>query len=207
MARLSAEDSLKTRQALMLVALKRFSRSGFNGVTMREIADDAGIPLGSIYNYFEDKTALFKAVIDETSADFLSPRNELIRHLFESDFPNDLHDLADSIKASIKNHEPYFKLMYVDVVEFDGLHIREVFSNLDEKFRAAMSARFEKIGPLGPKGIDPAFAFVSIYLSLYQYFVLTKLFGATRVFGKRTDTQVVDGLVELMKFGIGGGAR
>ncbi len=205
MARLTAEEFEKNRERIKRAALRCFSTSGYKGVTTREIAEAANVPLGSLYNYYEDKLALFRAIVDEQSNAFLSPDNDVIRYFLESDFPNDLDRLADAIGESLETYEPYFKLMYVDVVEFDGVHIREVFSGLEEKFKAVMEDRFRELGLLGPARIDPAFALVTIYLTFYQYFVLSKLFGASKIFGKRTDKQVVDGMIGLLVHGIGRG--
>ncbi len=138
------------------------------------------------------------------SASFLTPDNEVIQYFLNCRFPDDLPDLAESIRKSIVRYERYFKLMYVDVVEFEGQHIRETFSNLDEKFREAVMERFDEIGLLGPKRIDPSFALVTAYLMFYQYFIVTKLFGATRIYGKRSDKEVVGLLTDLFLHGIKG---
>jgi AcrR family transcriptional regulator len=202
MARLTNEDLEKNRRLINKVAVRCFSSSGFNGITMREIAKKAKIPLGSLYNYYEDKLDLFEAIITEQSRVFLSPDNEVIRYFLSSKFPDDLPLLAEAMKESVKTYESYFKLMYVDVVEFNGAHIKEVFSNLDEKFRQVMEKRFKELGLMGEKKIDPAFALTTIYLSFYQYFILTKLFGATKIFGKKTDQQVIEGMINILFYGI-----
>ncbi len=89
------------------------------------------------------------------------------------------------------------------MVEFDGSHIREIFSHLDTKFRAVLGARFAELGGLGAKrDIDPAFAFITVYMIFYQYFVLAKLFGAEETFGRRSDREVVEDLVHLFQSGL-----
>ena len=45
LARLSEKNSEIKRLKILDKALSRFSKSGFNGVTMRDIAVDASIPL------------------------------------------------------------------------------------------------------------------------------------------------------------------
>jgi AcrR family transcriptional regulator len=204
MPRLSNKDLENTRTKINLAALKCFSTAGFNGVTMRDIAAQAKVPLGSLYNYYDNKQNLFSHIITEQSALFLSNENDVVRYFLNSKFPDDLPILADAIRDSLKKYKYYFKLMYVDVVEFDGANIREVFSDLEKKFTAVLGNRFRQTGLLGQKKIDPAFALISIYLSFYQYFVLSRLFGATHIYGKRSETEVVDGLIELLFHGIKG---
>jgi AcrR family transcriptional regulator len=205
MARLTEDQISINRERILKAAAFAFSRSGFSGVTIRDIAKKTKLPLGSHYNYYEDKLALFRAVIDQASGAFLAPESEVVRYFLTSNFPDDLPQLATAIKASLEKHETYFKLMYVDVVEFDGKHIRETFSNLEPKFREALSTRFKEVGFLGRgRKIDPAFALVSIYLSFYQYFVMTKLFGASKIFGARSEQQVISGMIEIFQHGIEG---
>ncbi len=96
-------------------------------------------------------------------------------------------------------------MIYLDVVEFDGEHIQQVFSHMEPKFRQVLGERFRAVGKLGKrKRTDPGVAFVAVYLLFYQYFVLSKLFGAKQIFGDRSDAEVVSELVELF---LGGLAR
>jgi len=76
------------------------------------------------------------------------------------------------------------------------------------KFRSILGKRFARLGRLGAKrSIDPVFAFIAIYMAFYQYFILTKLFGAEQTYGARSDGEVVKELVELFRHGIGHGSR
>lgn len=207
MARLTAEDLAANQSRIEKAALRRFTRHGFNGVTMRDVAGDARVPLGSLYNYFADKEVLFKHLIESQSKDFLNPDSPLVRYLTDCRFPDGLENMAEAIAASVDHSADYFKLMYVDVVEFDGRHIRSVFSNLESKFRDALTEKFKSAGMLGrDRSIDPSFAFVTLYLTFYQYFILTKLFGASNVFERKNDQRVIKDLVRLFRSGIGGSA-
>ena len=52
----------QTRQEIIRAALPLFSQQGYHGTSMRQIAAAAGIALGGIYNHFESKEAIFRAV-------------------------------------------------------------------------------------------------------------------------------------------------
>jgi AcrR family transcriptional regulator len=45
-------------------ALKVFGRQSFQATTLKDIAREASISTGSIYTYFQDKEALFRATVD-----------------------------------------------------------------------------------------------------------------------------------------------
>lgn len=50
------------REAVIAAGTWHFARAGFDGTTMRDIAQHAGLLAGSIYHYFESKEELFLAV-------------------------------------------------------------------------------------------------------------------------------------------------
>jgi len=60
------EDSSKRRQILE-GARKVFMDLGFDGASMGEIARAAGVSKGTLYVYFDDKSRLFEAIVEEES--------------------------------------------------------------------------------------------------------------------------------------------
>jgi len=60
MARLP--DPMK-RASLLRAAEASFLEHGFEGASLRGIAESAGIPVAGIYTYFRDKSALFEVVV------------------------------------------------------------------------------------------------------------------------------------------------
>jgi AcrR family transcriptional regulator len=57
------EAHLDARRRQILTAASRcFSRSGFHGATMQEIADEAGLSAGALYHYFDGKERLVEAL-------------------------------------------------------------------------------------------------------------------------------------------------
>jgi AcrR family transcriptional regulator len=52
------------REQILGAATRVFAEKGFSRATTREIAREAGVSEGTIYNYFEDKDALLMAILD-----------------------------------------------------------------------------------------------------------------------------------------------
>ena len=52
------------RAQIVGAATKVFAEKGFSRATIREVAREAGVSEGTIYNYFEDKDALLLAILD-----------------------------------------------------------------------------------------------------------------------------------------------
>lgn len=53
----------KTRQRILLAAREEFIAYGFRDASLRTIAKEAGITVSNIYNYFNNKDELFRAVL------------------------------------------------------------------------------------------------------------------------------------------------
>jgi AcrR family transcriptional regulator len=58
------ERQAQTRTDLIAAARNVFLRRGFHGATLEEIAQEAGYTKGAVYSNFEDKDALYLAVLD-----------------------------------------------------------------------------------------------------------------------------------------------
>lgn len=57
-------NKAKKRAALLEAGLQLFQTQGFDRASIEQIAAEAGVARGTFYLYFEDKTALFHAVVD-----------------------------------------------------------------------------------------------------------------------------------------------
>ena len=64
--RTQAERSRASRGALIAAARPLFGRRGFADVGTGEVVAAAGLTRGALYHQFEDKTALFVAVLEST---------------------------------------------------------------------------------------------------------------------------------------------
>lgn len=65
MSALAAARKDSKRTAILDAAKRRFGRFGIRATTMQDIAQDAHIAVGTIYQFFPDKDALILAWVDE----------------------------------------------------------------------------------------------------------------------------------------------
>jgi AcrR family transcriptional regulator len=63
------EGRATNEHAIMAAALELFSRRGFHGTSMREIAVGACVSLGNIYNYFSSKDELLREILRHANAE------------------------------------------------------------------------------------------------------------------------------------------
>ena len=68
----NAEQSQKTRRALLDTARATFAAQGYVAASTEEIVRQAGVTRGALYYHFRDKAALFEAVFDEVRGEYLA---------------------------------------------------------------------------------------------------------------------------------------
>lgn len=73
-----------TKRIILKKALELFSESGYDSVSVGEIARAVGIKAPSLYNHFPSKQAIFDAIVEETSKEFEKNTNEIAIHVQNS---------------------------------------------------------------------------------------------------------------------------
>jgi len=73
-----AEVRAAAEAQIVGAAERVFARAGFNGATMAEIADAAGLPKANLHYYFGSKAELYRAVLARTLHDWLVPMDGLV---------------------------------------------------------------------------------------------------------------------------------
>jgi AcrR family transcriptional regulator len=56
-------EKLRHREEILAVALRLFSDRGFHNVSMQEIAEESEFSVGTLYNFYESKESLFRALM------------------------------------------------------------------------------------------------------------------------------------------------
>lgn len=67
------------RQNILLAAERLFAENGFHGVSIRDIADAAGVPLALVGYYFGPKSELYQQIYRERAAYFQVRLNDLAK--------------------------------------------------------------------------------------------------------------------------------
>lgn len=123
----SFQDTIKTRSKLINSAGKLFSIKGYSGVTVRDIAKAANVPLGAITYHFKTKANLYKEILllacKENS---FSTEQQL--NLLSLSPSNALHTIIDlSIQSYKTNKEDKWKSV---IIAKECLEPSEVFDEI-----------------------------------------------------------------------------
>ncbi|MGN6182392.1 MAG: TetR/AcrR family transcriptional regulator [Thermoanaerobaculia bacterium] len=193
MQRLTQEErSEKSRQQILDSALKLFSHKGYGATSVRDIAEEAELSKGNVYHHFPDKEAIFRALIDRYFEAMSKPDFPFNRALASGSFPDNLEELGHAIREVTRDYREYIALIYVDVVEFDGTHVRKFYANMADRFDTFMKATgLEKeLDAKLADGLSPVSAVMLATRIFYNYFTVEILFGVKDHFGKETDAAV-----------------
>jgi AcrR family transcriptional regulator len=190
-----ARATADRRQLLEDTALALFREKGFNGVGLRDLAKAAGVSLGNVYNHFESKDALFTALVDKTYAQFAAATEPLAQFLVTCKLPDDLERFGEVMRQMVDRHRDYLTLVYVDIAEFSGVHVRPHYQQLAKRFKAVMPASAL------PSWADAGVVFTIIYMQFANHFVVEKLIGAKGYLGM-TDKHAIEAIAKLFMYGL-----
>lgn len=119
----------RTRQAILEAASELFLDQGYNGTSMRQIAQQAGIAVGGIYNHFSSKEDIFRALIESRSPYPLVI--EAIQNLQSQQIeagPDLVQAIFQYIPGLVLEHMDFIGLVFIDVQEFEGTTFRKLVS-------------------------------------------------------------------------------
>jgi AcrR family transcriptional regulator len=196
MPRLLHSTVERNKVQIQRAALQLFTRKGFHGTTVREIAKKAGVSMGNLYTYYDTKEQIFVGLVDKLGQKLEAIRQKELMPLMESPDPDSLRKLARAIGRIVSENLDYWRLMYIDVVEFRHKHFIHSFREITGGLRTSAGAVIRSSKIEFPEGVSPSLAYTAIYLHFFTYFLAEELFGAKRHLGM-SDEEAVDQLVLL----------
>jgi AcrR family transcriptional regulator len=194
--RLPQSAIAKNRGKIQSAALHLFTRKGFHGTTVREIANRAGVSMGNLYTYYDTKEEIFIDLVHVLGRKMETIRQRELLPLMETLDSNSLRSLAKAIGRVVSENLDYWRLMYIDVVEFRHKHFIHSFREIAGGLRTYAGAVIRSSQVKFPAGVDPSLAYTAIYLQFFTYFLTEELFGAKRHLGMNDD-EVIDQLILL----------
>jgi AcrR family transcriptional regulator len=102
------------REIILSTALEVFATHGYHGSSISTIAKHAGISKGLLYNYFESKEELLKAVVSEGFKEFMDILNPIQDDSFTDEMltPDAFRKLFKNIFQIMKSNIHFWRLYY-----------------------------------------------------------------------------------------------
>lgn len=197
------ERSERSRAQILEAALKLFSHHGYGATSVRDIAEAAGVSKGNVYHHFPDKETIFRELLDQYFQAMSTPDFPFNRALAGSTFPENLEELGHAARETVAEYRDHVALIYVDVVEFDGSHIRKFYSDMSSRFEAFLKSHHmeDELKAKLQEGLSPTAAVMLATRIFYNYFSIEIIFGVKEHFGKDTEA-VVSEISRILRHGM-----
>jgi len=183
-------------------ALNLFSTQGYGATSMRQIAEVCDQSTGNLYHHFGSKEKIFQQLIDDYWAHLLDPDHPLQQVFTRANFPDDLEELAAAIEQTVEENQASILLVFVDVIEHQGRHIRFFYETMADRFREKYGAHFEELERQGRLAdADPMVAVMVATRWLFYFYTVEKCFGVPMHFGMDAQ-QAVDGFIRILRLGL-----
>lgn len=132
---------IASRQAIIDAAIQLFAARGKDGVSLRDIADQSGLRLGSIYHQFPKKADLYNAAIFEASLYCQKKINDAVARSHGA--ANKFEALCRTLFASFVSGDPNFRLIDravqdKDHKDYPGI-IRSIYSEMHSELAQIFS--------------------------------------------------------------------
>jgi AcrR family transcriptional regulator len=187
----------RTQQAIEQAAYALFMEQGFNATSMRQIAERAGLALGGIYNHYPSKEAIFHAIILERH-----PYKQILPLILsaQGETPEEfIRAAAEAVVKTLGHRTEFMKLMFIEIVEFDGRHVsalaREIVPQLLPAFERMVRHRKSL------RSIHPAVLLRS-FLGLFFSYYVTDMFIKGSALARLMPRNSFDSFVDIYLHGV-----
>jgi len=176
-----------------------FAEKGFAATGLREIADRAGVSLGNIYNHFKNKDELFQHIFNPGA--LVASLSDTFYELAE-DFPFNIDRLILSIKKTIDANRALFKLIFIDLIEFEGKNTDQMIEYFIQTGRDIFKKQLEDRSRMGTlKKLDYEFFIRFFVITTISFFASSTMLPSVKT-KKYSDERIAAMLSEVTLTGI-----
>jgi len=186
----------RTRQQIIQAAHRLFVERGYHGTSMRQIAEQAGLALGGIYNHFASKEDILAVVMMERN-----PYLDIVPALEAAQGETAealVRDAAAGMLAALKNRPDDLQLMFIEIVEFKGQHFPQLFERLFPQMIGFAQRLVQVNGDLRP--IPPPTLLRAFVGFFFAYFMTEWLMGDQ--FPSQSRQSAFEDFVNIYLYGI-----
>jgi TetR/AcrR family transcriptional regulator len=139
-------DAERTREAILAAAEERFARLGFDGTTLQQIGEAAGVARSTPAYFFRSKEALYDAVLARAVS---RAQEAMARAYAEEDEDRSAEAPVESYVGAfldfLGHDQNFVRLVQREALE-DGSRVAEFFGRSVEEAVAALGPAAEKAG-------------------------------------------------------------
>ena len=153
--RLAAPDR---RQQILEHAVVTFARHGYERASIAHVCDEAGIARGTLYQYFDDKQALFRAVLAEYAAKITAYMQPATLADFGGQLNRDgierfLNARFERIYALVHSERAVYTILFKEALAKNA-ETEDVVEGIRKAFIALMSSEMRLAASVGLLAVD-----------------------------------------------------
>ncbi|WP_327350883.1 TetR/AcrR family transcriptional regulator [Streptomyces sp. NBC_01304] len=125
-------------EAILAAADRILSQEGYEALTMRRIAEEAGAPVGSIYQFYPDKSAVVDALGQQYLSAFKTATDELVERAVEGELADPVGTLVD-VYAELFRSQPGGSALWA------GRHLSPELARADDASNTLIAEGLQRI--------------------------------------------------------------
>ena len=186
-----------TRLAIEDAAINLFLTQGYHATSMRQIAEEADLALGGIYNHFSSKDEIFEGIIidkhpyKQILPAILAAQGETVEEFFRNAF--------QIVISELDKRPEFVNLFFIELVEFKGKHgsllLKEVAPKALPVFEKLIKSRKSL------RVTNPAVLMRSFFGMIMSYYV-TGMIISNSIIGKLMPSNASEQYVDIFLHGI-----
>lgn len=147
------QRSRKMVNDIIEAAGRVIAKDGLEAMTTNGVADAAGVSIGSLYQYFYDRSDLIEAVLEKVSEDMMEMFNQQLSNINLHDY--EIRSLA-RIGLSISFHYMRSNALYLALIQnWNQLPIHRLFDPLQQYILSMSRSYFmERVGVPQPSNLE-----------------------------------------------------
>lgn len=193
-----------TTDAILSAAEKVFAREGLHAAKMEAIAAEAGVAVGTLYNHFHDRQALFDSLIEARRSELVSRMDLALAESEGERFEVQLRALVTALAQHLEEHQPFLTIL----MEGEASHNCRTFPVAIAKPRHTMEQIYERLQELVGRGLasnelrrDDSEVFPTILMGLLRGAMMRRLFHSRA--NEPAMTELVEPFVRFFLTGAG----
>lgn len=129
-------DKEKKRKEIMDAAIVVFSRTGYHRTKIKDVADEAGVGKGTVYEYFDSKEDLFLCMCEYLYEQFLTSQQSAMKAV-----PDPEQAVRTLITSTIENAPMWTALIYLNIDAWSEMDRK----GKEDKLRRFMAGMFKRL--------------------------------------------------------------
>ncbi|BDG59010.1 TetR/AcrR family transcriptional regulator [Caldinitratiruptor microaerophilus] len=192
-------ETRSTRDRILEAARDAFLRSGYHGTSMRTLAQACGLSVAGIYAHFENKEQILETLLADNPFRTLI---EQVAALWNPDRPDEsLRRISHLIVSRLDEHVAFYRLVFLDVMEFGGRHIRDVAAGNFQRIGVSLVPRLREAIEQGKIRDVPPLLILRAFLGLFISYVVTDRLIFSGLF-PFSEEETVDALIDIFLHGV-----